>query len=91
MKTKIAWLSGAAAGALMLAGCGGGADDGCCRNNGGSTTPGSPPSVLNTQAVLSIAKKPSETAQPFAVDGGAVTVYPTDDQTSEPISVDATT
>lgn len=90
MKTKVAWIS-AGAGALMLAGCGGGADGGCCRTSGGSYPPAPPPTVLDTQAVLSIAEKPSETAQPFAVDGGAVTVYPADDETSEPISVDATT
>lgn len=90
MKTKIAWITGSAAGALMLAGCGGGADSGCCKSNGVPYPQNLPPSVLDTQAVLRIAEKPTETTQPFAVDGGLVSVYPDDDQTSEPISVDAT-
>ena len=59
-------------------------------NGGTAPVLGSPPSVLDTQEVLALTNKSSETAQPFAVDGGAVSVYPADDETSEPISVNGT-
>jgi hypothetical protein len=46
---------------------------------------------LDTAAVLVIVQtKTSETAAPFAVDGGAVAVTPVGDETSPPLSVDAT-
>jgi hypothetical protein len=46
---------------------------------------------LDTAAVLAIVQTmTSETAAPFAVDGGLVVVTPVGDETSAPISVDAT-
>ena len=46
---------------------------------------------LDTAAVLAIVQtKTSETADPFAVDDAAVAVTPIGDETSSPISVDAT-
>jgi hypothetical protein len=46
---------------------------------------------LDTAAVLVIVQtKTSETAAPFAVDDGAVAVTPVGDETSPPLSVDAT-
>ena len=77
----------------LLAGCGGG-------NHGSSMPPmqtGMPPPPpvmtmdLDTSAVLVIVQtKTSETADPFQVDGAAVAVTPVGDETSAPISVDAT-
>jgi hypothetical protein len=45
------------------------------------------PQALDSAQVLSIAQKPSETASPFAVDGGLVTLTDTS-ETSSPIVVD---
>jgi hypothetical protein len=79
---------------LALADCGGGEADTSSLSSTGSSAPsyplGSPASVLDTQEVLALAEKTSETALPFAVAGAAVTVYPVDDQTSEPMSIDGT-
>jgi hypothetical protein len=45
---------------------------------------------LDTAAVLTIVQtKTSETAEPFQVDNGAVTLVPVGDETSSPISIDA--
>ena len=93
MKDRIALLIGSAAmSCALLAGCGGG-------NHGTSMQPPPPPSKpppvmtmdLDTAAVLAIVQtKTSETADPFEVDGAAVAVTPVGDETSSPISVDAT-
>lgn len=95
MKAKLVFaLGGIVLGCLSLTDCGGGGAATSGFNSGSSASPsdplGGPPSVLDTQQVLALAEKSSETAQPFAVDGGAVSVYPTEDETSEPISVDGT-
>ena len=46
---------------------------------------------LDTAALLVIIEtKTSDTAQPFAVDNGAVAVTPAGDETGVPISVNAT-
>jgi hypothetical protein len=45
------------------------------------------PQALDSAQVLAIAQKPSETASPFAVDGGLVTITGTS-ETSSPIAVD---
>lgn len=56
--------------------------------------PPPPPAMtmdLDTAAVLAIVQTmTSETASPFAVDGGLVAVTPVGDETSAPISVDGT-
>ena len=90
MKVRIALLiGGAAIGCMVLASCGG--DDGHSASN-----PPAPPVApmtmnLDTAAVLAIVRtKTSETADPFQVDNGAVAVTPVGDETSAPISVDAT-
>jgi hypothetical protein len=94
MKDRIAFLIGSAAvSCAMLAGCSGG-------NHGTSMQPAPPgmpmpPPVmtmdLDTAAVLAIVQtKTSETADPFAVDGEVVAVTPVGDETSSPMSVDAT-
>jgi len=92
MKSKIHFLTGGAALSVLLGACGGG--------RGGSMPPAMPmppmppPTMtmnLDTAAVLVIVQtKTSETAAPFAVDGGAVVVTPVGDETSPPLSVDAT-
>jgi len=46
---------------------------------------------LDTAAVLAIVRtKTSDSAEPFEVDNAAVAVTPIGDETSAPISVDAT-
>ena len=92
MRSKIHLLTGGAALSVLLGACGGG--------KGGSMPPAMPmppmppPTMtmnLDTAAVLVIVQtKTSETAAPFAVDGGAVAVTPVGDETSPPLSVDAT-
>jgi hypothetical protein len=92
MKTKIAFLIGMAAVSLsLLAGCGGG-DHGAPPQ---ANTPPPPPSPmtkdLDTAAVLAIVRtQTSETADPFEVDDAAIAVTPIGDETSAPVSVDAT-
>lgn len=90
MKTKLAMaITGSTLGGLMLASCGGGNDI--------VPFPPAPPATsltsttdLDTADVLSIVQtRTSETSSPIQVDGGAVVVVPTDDETSVPISVNA--
>src|SRR5271156_5032628 len=100
MKARIALLiCGAACSCTLLASCGGG-------NGGRAyMPPPAPPSApappaappppmtmdLDTAAVLAIVQtRTSETASPFQVDDAAVAVTPVGDETSAPISVDAT-
>jgi hypothetical protein len=92
MKTKIAFLIGTAGVSLsLLAGCGGGDHGAPPQTN---TPPPPPPSMtqdLDTSAVLAIVRtQTSETADPFEVDNAAIAVTPIGDETSAPISVDAT-
>jgi hypothetical protein len=88
MKSKVAFLiAGAGLTCGLLTACGG-------DNHGASMQPTPiPPSTmdLDTAAVLAIVQtKTSETASPFEVDDGAVAVTPVGDETSAPLSVDAT-
>jgi hypothetical protein len=92
MKGKIEILIGAAAVSLLLNACGGGNSS---YMPPAAPTPPMPPASmtlnLDTAAVLAIVEtKTSETAAPFEVDGGAVAVIPVGDETSPPLSVDAT-
>ena len=88
MKDKTAILAGATAfGCLALAACGSGdtiTPFPPVSNPGPSTT------ELNTADVLALARKTSETASPFQVDGGAVALTPLNDETGEPAVVDGT-
>jgi hypothetical protein len=75
----------------LLAGCGGD------HNTGGGPAPPPPPPPtpmtknLDTAAVLAIVQtQTSETADPFEVDNAAIAVTPIGDETSSPVSVDAT-
>ena len=91
MKAKFAFLIGAAIVSCgLLASCGG-------DHRGAPPTtmpPPPPPSMtkdLDTAAVLAIVKtQTSETADPFEVDNAAIAVTPIGDETSAPVSVDAT-
>jgi hypothetical protein len=91
MKAKFAFLIGAAVVSCgLLASCGG-------DHHGAPPTtmpPPPPPSMtkdLDTAAVLAIVKtQTSETADPFEVDNAAIAVTPIGDETSAPVSVDAT-
>jgi hypothetical protein len=92
MKAKFALLIGAAiVSGGLLASCGG-------DHHGAPPTtmppPPPPPSMtkdLDTAAVLAIVKtQTSETADPFEVDNAAIAVTPVGDETSAPVSVDAT-
>jgi hypothetical protein len=96
MNHRIALLIGSAAlGCAVLAGCGGGNHGMAMQQPPPSMPPPPPPPPmtmdLDTAAVLGIVQtKTSETADPFTVDGGAVAVTPVGDETSAPLSVDAT-
>ena len=46
------------------------------------------PTMLSVNDVLVKAKAQSETDDPLAVNGGAVTVNPANDEVSDPVSVD---
>jgi hypothetical protein len=93
MKTKIAFLIGTAAVSLgLLASCGG-SDHGAPPQTHTPPPPPPPPMTkdLDTAAVLAIVRtQTSETADPFEVDNAAIAVTPIGDETSAPISVDAT-
>jgi len=88
MNTKFALSAGAAAvGCLALAGCGGGNEN--PSYPAAAFNPATPTQQLDTAELLAIVQtQTSETSQPFAVDGGAVEVIPTGDETGEPIPVD---
>jgi hypothetical protein len=80
----------------LLAGCGGSNNHAPVQTSGGPPPPPPPPPPptkdLDTAAVLAIVQtQTSETSDPFEVDDAAVAVTPVGDETSSPISVDATT
>jgi hypothetical protein len=78
----------------LLASCGG-SDHTPVQTSGGPPPPPPPPPPptmeLDTAAVLAFVQtQTSETSDPFEVDDAAVAVTPMGDETSSPISVDAT-
>jgi hypothetical protein len=77
----------------LLASCGG-SNHTPVQTSGGPPPPPPPPPTkdLDTAAVLAIVQtQTSETSDPFEVDNAAIAVTPVGDETSSPISVDATT
>jgi hypothetical protein len=84
MKIKLAGLSAAGVAATLVSACGN--DD----NTSMNPPPVPPPMTqsLDTAAVLALAMKSSETAEPFMVDDGAVVLTDTS-ETTDPISIDA--
>jgi len=90
---RIALMIGTAAlSCMLLAGCGG-SHHTPVQTSGGPPPPPPPQTKdLDTAAVLAIVQtQTSETADPFEVDNAAIAVTPIGDETSSPISVDATT
>jgi hypothetical protein len=78
---------------VLMAGCGG-SNHTPVQTSGGPPPPPPPAPTkdLDTAAVLAIVQtQTSETSDPFEVDNGAIAVTPTGDETSAPLSVDATT
>lgn len=77
----------------LLAGCGGSNHTPVATNGGPPPPPPPPPTKdLDTAAVLAIVQtQTSETTDPFEVDNAAIAVTPVGDETSSPISVDAST
>ncbi len=75
-----------AAGACMLMyACGGGS------GSSSSMTPPPPASTAmnyNMTGLEAVAKFKSESTDPFAVDGGAATLSPDNDETSDPLPID---
>jgi len=80
LKLLIGALPGLAA-SLILSGCGGSGAD--------QTAAMSPPpaQALDTQAVLAIARVPSETSDPLPVGDHALMLADANDETSDPIPV----
>ena len=83
MKTKIAIMTSVGLAAGLVSGCG--------NEQGQSPAATAPPistsQSLNTEKVLAQAQMPSETATPYAVNTGALTLTDTS-ETSEPVSID---
>jgi hypothetical protein len=81
VKARIVWVAATCVG---LCACG-------HSHNGEAVQPVSPSQpttlTLSVENVVTRAKSPSETDDPLAVNGGAVTVTPTDDETSDPVAV----
>jgi hypothetical protein len=100
MKARIELLiCGAGLSCALLASCGGGNGGSAYMPPPAPPSAPSPPAAppppmtmdLDTAAVLAIVQtKTSEIAAPFQVDDGAVAVTPVGDETSAPVSVDAT-
>jgi hypothetical protein len=76
----------------LMAGCGG--SHHMPAQTSGGPPPPPPPSQtkdLDTTAVLAIVQtQTSETTDPFEVDDAAIAITPIGDETSSPVSVDAT-
>ena len=82
LKLLIGALPGLAA-SLVLSGCGGSGSD----QTAAMFPPPPPAQVLDTRAVLAIARVPSETSDPLPVGDGALMLADANDETSDPIPV----
>jgi hypothetical protein len=85
MNLKIAMIAATAAGAAALSGCGG------SEESAAMSPPLTPPpgQGLVTSQVLAQARQSSETAEPYAVNDGAVWLLDSS-ETTDPINLDAT-
>ncbi len=93
MNVRIAFLIGTTiVSCTLLASCGGSDHGGAPSVMIPPPPPPPPPTKdLDTAAVLAIVQtQTSETADPFEVDNAAIAVTPVGDETSAPVSVDAT-
>lgn len=79
MNSKLLLGALAVLGTVLIPACGG--------DSGNSPATTAQPQVLDTLAVLAIARAPSETTDPLPVDGGALTLANTNDDTSDPVPV----
>jgi hypothetical protein len=95
MNARIVLIIGSAVlSGMLLASCGG-SHHTPVQTSGGPPPPPPPPPTqtkdLDTAAVLAIVQtQTSETTDPFEVDNAAIAVTPIGDETSSPVSVDAT-
>ncbi len=89
MKTRNRVVIAVAAGmCVVLCACGGGGSNGSTAMTPTPTPPSPPPTdAYSVEVVAELARAQSETNEPLAVNSGAVSLYPTDDQTSDPITV----
>jgi len=71
---------------LSLQACGGSSDY-SGRADSPTPPPPTPPLSYSTSDVLTLARSTSETADPIAVNGGAVSVVPANDETSDAVIV----
>jgi hypothetical protein len=83
---KRAALTTAVLTAAGLSACGGGGSGTEAAAPPGQTTPPAQAQSLDTAQVQALAEKPSETASPFPVDNGLLTLNDTS-ETTEPIAV----
>ena len=92
MNARIGLIIGAAVlSGTLLAGCGGSHHTPVQTSGGPPPPPPSQTKDLDTAAVLAIVQtQTSETTDPFEVDDAAIAVTPIGDETSSPVSVDAT-
>ncbi len=90
MKAKnILSVSIAAGACTLMYACGGGS--GSSSSTTSSMTPPPPASTAmnyNMTGLEAVAKFKSESTDPFAVDGGAATLSPDNDETSDPLPID---
>ena len=90
MNARTGPIMGAALLSGLVASCGG-SQHTPAQTSGGPPPPPSMTKDLDTAAVLAIIQtQTSETADPFEVDDAAIAVTPIGDETSSPVSVDAT-
>ena len=85
MKLRIAMIATAAAGVAALSGCGG-SEESAAMSPPLTTPPGQ---GLVTSQVLAQARQSSETAEPYAVNDGVVSLLDSS-ETTDPINIDVT-
>ena len=94
MKPWIAIIGASACAAILMSGCGGSDSSGGSVSSGASPPATPPPATtstatamsVDTAQVLAMARETSETSEPLAVNGGAMTMTGTSD-TSEPLAI----
>jgi hypothetical protein len=85
MKLRIAMIATTAAGVAALSGCGG-SEESAAMSPPLTTPPGQ---GLVTSQVLAQARQASETAEPYAVNDGVVSLLDSS-ETTDPINIDVT-
>lgn len=85
MKRKVALVSACTAAVGLAAGCGGG-DHNNSPPGSGSPPPTSANQALDTAQVLALAQHSTDTGEPLAVNGGALTLTDTS-ETTQPVDL----